>query len=151
MLINKIIIGVSGGPDSMYLLNELYNNKKFEPIVVHINYNLREESKEEQKFVEDYCNDYNIKIYSFELTEEDYEKYSYLGNKQSITRQQRFDKYIEVAKENNARDIFIAQHKDDFIETAIMQQNKSDEYLFYGIQKLSTYNGIRIHRPLLDM
>lgn len=151
MLINKIVIGVSGGPDSMYLLNELYNKKKFEPIVVHINYNLREESKEEQQFVESYCKERNIKIYSFDLKERDYEEYSYLGNKQSIARQQRFDKYIEVAIENNAKDIFIAQHKDDFIETAIMQENKSNDYLFYGIQKLSTYKGIRIHRPLLDM
>ncbi len=150
MLIRKIVIGVSGGPDSMYLLNRLNNNNKFEPIVVHVNYNLREESNKEQELVTNYCKDNEIELYIVNVTKELWDKYSYLGNKQSMARQIRFDKYIEIAKEHNTEDIFIAQHKDDFIETAIMQERKSDEYLFYGIKQLIEYNGYRIHRPLLN-
>ncbi len=151
MLINKIVIGVSGGPDSMYLLNDLYNNRKYEPIVVHINYGLREESKEEEEFVTKYCKEREIKLYVFKVNEENILKYKSLGNKQSIYREFRYDKYFEVAKENNAKDIFIAQHKDDFIETAIMQKQRSDDYLFYGIERLSSNKGFRVHRPLLEM
>ncbi len=150
MLINKIVIGVSGGPDSMYLLNQLHNNPRLEPIVVHINYKFRSESDEEQEFVTKYCNDRNIKIHVTEVQESDWDKYKYLANKQSMARQLRYDKYFEVASQYNNVTIFIAQHKDDFIETAIMQERKSDDYLFYGIEESSLNNGYKIHRPLIE-
>lgn len=152
MMINKIVIGVSGGPDSIYLLNDLYNNPRFTPIVVHVNYHFRDEANDEQQFVENYCKERSIDIHILDVTKDDLSKYIYLGNKQSIARQLRYDKYISVANEYNTKHIFIAQHKDDFIETAIMQENKSkDDYLFYGIQSLTHYNGLMIHRPLLKM
>ncbi len=152
MLINKIVIGVSGGPDSMYLLNKLYNDRKYEPIVVHVNYNFREEAKEEQQFVEEFCKERNIKIYSFSVKDSQWKKYEHLSNKQSMAREYRYDKYFEVAKKENTKHIFIAQHKDDFIETAIMQENKSgDDYLFYGIQQECRIDGFVITRPLLNM
>ncbi len=151
MLINKIVIGVSGGPDSMYLLNKLYNDRKYEPIVVHVNYNFREESKEEQLFVEEFCKERNIKCFSFEVKESDWKKYKHLSNKQSMAREYRYDKYFEVAKKVGTKHIFIAHHKDDFIETAIMQENKSEDYLFYGIQQITKVNEFTITRPLINM
>lgn len=146
----KIVIGVSGGPDSIYLLNQLHNNHRYEPIVVHVNYHLRESSDEEQKFVEDFCKERNIQIIVKDVTVDDWEKYSYLSNKQSMAREIRYDEYIKVAQYNNCKDIFIAHHKDDFIETAIMQEERSSDYLFYGIKQLTHYKGLRIHRPLMN-
>lgn len=151
MLLNNIIIGVSGGPDSMYLLNEVNKKPKFIPIAVHINYNFREESYEEQKFVENFCNENGIKLFVFEVKESDWDKYKYLGNKQSMARQLRYDKYFEIAKQEKTKHIFIAHHKDDFIETAIMQERKSNDYLYFGIQQINVINGFIINRPLIDM
>ncbi len=150
MLINKIVIGVSGGPDSMYLLNELIKNKRFEPIVVHVNYNFREESNEEQKFVEQFCKDNNVKLNLTNVQESDWDKYKHLGNKQSMARELRYEKYFEAAKENNTKFIFVAHHKDDFIETAIMQEAKSNDYLYFGIPEETKWNGFIIRRPLLN-
>lgn len=151
MLINKIVIGVSGGPDSMNLLDQLRRNKKFEAIVVHVNYNFREESVKEQELVQEYCHKHGVTLIIHDLDEEAMEDYSYLGNKQSIARAIRYDAYFEACKEFDAKHIFIAQHKDDFIETALMQESRSTEdYLFYGIEELSINNGIMIHRPLID-
>ncbi len=135
----------------MYLLNEVANNKRFTPIAVHINYNFREESKDEQTFVEEYCKSNNIKLYTFEVDEENWNEYKYLGNKQSMARQFRYDKYFEVADKEDTDHIFIAHHKDDFIETAIMQENKSNDYLYFGIQQNNKIGKYKITRPLINL
>ena len=60
---DTIVIGLSGGPDSMCLLNVLLSlKKKINIICAHINHNIREESKEELNFVTDYCKERNLTI-----------------------------------------------------------------------------------------
>ena len=65
---DKIVLGVSGGPDSISMLNILKEIKdeqiiKFEIYIAHINHMIREESIDDEKYVEDYCNKNNIKCY----------------------------------------------------------------------------------------
>ena len=59
----RIVIALSGGPDSMALLNillSLRSRHNFEIIVAHVNHSLRVESEEEKIFVENYCKDNGI-------------------------------------------------------------------------------------------
>lgn len=151
MLINKIIVGVSGGPDSIYLLDKLSKKQKFEPIAVHVNYHFRDEANDEQKYVEEFCKQRNIKLYVVDVKDEDWIPYKYLGNKQSMARELRYDKYFEYAKLENTKYVHIAHHKDDFIETAIMQSNKSEDYLFFGIKDENRFKEFRVQRPLLNL
>ncbi len=62
---DTIVVGVSGGADSMCLLHFLLsvrNELKLNLIVAHINHNLRgEEALRDQKFVEEVCNNLNVK------------------------------------------------------------------------------------------
>lgn len=63
---DKIVIGVSGGPDSMCLLDSLYCLKEklgIEIFVAHINHMIREEADEETEYVKEYCKNKNIKCY----------------------------------------------------------------------------------------
>ena len=68
-LINErdvIVIGVSGGPDSITLLTCLntYKEKlKCSIIVAHINHLIREDSTDDEQFVENICKKLNIKFY----------------------------------------------------------------------------------------
>ena len=56
-----VIIGLSGGPDSMCLLNILLSLKKdLKIICAHINHNIRKESIEELEFIKNYCKEKNI-------------------------------------------------------------------------------------------
>ena len=60
-----IVIGVSGGPDSMCLLDSLYCLKEklgIEIFVAHINHMIREEADEETEYVKEYCKNKNIKL-----------------------------------------------------------------------------------------
>ena len=56
-LTSKFLIGVSGGPDSMYLLWHL---KNLNVIVAHVNYHKRIDSDNDQKIVEEFCKTYKL-------------------------------------------------------------------------------------------
>ena len=55
---DAIVVGVSGGPDSMTLLHVLKSLKKeldIRIICAHVNHNQRKESDEEEAYVREYC------------------------------------------------------------------------------------------------
>ena len=62
----KLIIGFSGGSDSTSLiiaLNELRKrNSKLKFEAFHVNYGIRKESDDDQKFVENICNEMDINL-----------------------------------------------------------------------------------------
>ena len=62
----KVIVACSGGPDSMFLLHVL-KEYGLDVVCAHVNHNLREESKEEYEYVEDYCKNNNITFEGIEL------------------------------------------------------------------------------------
>ena len=58
---DSIVVGVSGGPDSMALTDLLLRlNKKINLIACHVNHGLRKESDLEEIFVKNYCLKNNI-------------------------------------------------------------------------------------------
>lgn len=116
--INKIIIGVSGGQDSIALLGILHILSKplrFEIIVCHINHGLRSESTDEAVFVKTLCGQLNVKcvIYEFNLNKEIKD----LANHARKLRKQHFEK---LKNEENADLILLAHTKTDQCETILM-------------------------------
>lgn len=77
ILENKLIkpgqivgIGVSGGSDSMALLNilkSLSDELEFEVVAIHIDHLIREESGDDASFVMDYCKKEHIRAYKFKI------------------------------------------------------------------------------------
>lgn len=63
---DSIVVGVSGGPDSMTLLTvllelkELYNLKIY---VAHINHMIRENAIKDEEYVKEFCNKNNIEVF----------------------------------------------------------------------------------------
>ena len=60
------IVGVSGGCDSMALLDAVYN-KGIKVVVCHVNYHLRDDSDLDQETVSNYCSKYQIPLYVREI------------------------------------------------------------------------------------
>ena len=57
---DKVVLGVSGGPDSISMLNVLREIKEekiieYEIVVAHINHLIREEAIEDEEYVKNYC------------------------------------------------------------------------------------------------
>ena len=62
---DTVVIGCSGGPDSMALLHLLERVRDaigINIVCAHVNHNKRIESEDEKVFVESYCNTYRIYI-----------------------------------------------------------------------------------------
>ena len=119
---DKIICGVSGGPDSICMLDILKDLRKelnFEIIVCHINHLIREEAISDENYVVNYCKKYNIKCYVKRI---DVKKYAN-NNKQGTEeagRTVRYEFFDEILQKEGANKIAIAHNKNDKIETIIM-------------------------------
>ncbi len=60
---DSIVIGVSGGPDSiclLHILNKLKNEIGFNIYVAHINHMIRKEADEETEYVKKFCENLGI-------------------------------------------------------------------------------------------
>ena len=146
---DKVVIGVSGGPDSISLLNALKNIKeiKFEIIAVHINHQIREEANSDEEYVKEYCEKNGIKFYSKRI---DVIKYAnnYKIGLEEAGRKIRYEFFEEILKKENANKIAIAHNKNDKAETIIMNILRGS-----GITGLKGIEPIRENkyiRPLIE-
>lgn len=140
---NYIVIGVSAGPDSMCLLN-IMQNKTNKIVVCHINHNVREESNEEELFLQKYCQDNNLIFESMIIDK--YEE----NNFENEARKKRYAFYEKILKKYNAKYLFLAHHGDDLIETVLMKIIRGSNLEGYaGIKEINNLDEYQIIRPLL--
>ncbi len=140
-----LIVGVSAGPDSMYLLNLLIENN-FNIVAAHVNYNKRKESVEEAKYLEDYCLKNNI-VYE-KLSIKKYSK----GNFQEEARNIRYDFFKKLAKKYKTKYIITAHHGDDLIETILMRLVRGSTVAgYYGFREINKEEGFIYLKPLIEL
>ena len=119
---DKIVVAVSGGPDSMCLLNILKNlRQKFniELFVAHINHMIREEADSETEYVKNYCERNNIKCFIKRANVLEMAKEQKKGTEE-MGRIVRYDFFEYVANEVSADKIAIAHTENDNAETILM-------------------------------
>ena len=140
---DRWVIGVSGGPDSMALVNMMMA-KGIECIVCHVNYQMRSSSDAEAELVATYCRthglEYRLALFSDSQT----------GNFQDRARRFRYDFFKDVALSMNAEGVIVGHHLDDDLETYVFQQERNMKSIYVGLAEFSNYRGLRIWRPLLD-
>lgn len=117
-----IIIGVSGGPDSMCLLDSLYCLKdelKIKIVAAHINHMIREEANEDTEYVKKYCEDKKIDCYVKIADVEKLAKEQKLGTEE-MGRKIRYEFFKEIADKIGANKIATAHTENDNAETVLM-------------------------------
>ena len=143
-----LVIGLSGGPDSMALLNMLlnYRNKVDITIVAaHVNHNVRRESNKESKFVEEYCNKNNVIFESMKI-----DKYGD-DNFENEARNIRYQFFEELINKYNAKYLLTAHHGDDLIETILMRIVRGSSLSGYaGFKEIAKRDNYTIIRPLIN-
>lgn len=119
---DKIIIGVSGGPDSVSLLHLLYSLRKelnLKLIVAHVNYKSRgKDSDRDERYVRGLAKKFGLKIYVKRLASK-IKKYR-KENIEEKFREIRYSFFDKVLKKERADKIAVAHTKDDQVETIIM-------------------------------
>ena len=142
---SKVLVGLSGGPDSMALIHILMQ-LGYNCIAAHCNFHLRgEDSNNDAAFVTEWCNENNIALHTI-----DFETYTYAATKkvsiEMAARELRYDWFKKLRLEQNADVIGIAHHKDDSVETILINLIRGT-----GIKGLTGIPIINEHvvRPLL--
>ena len=144
---DKVVVGLSGGPDSMCLLNILLSiNKKIEIICAHINHNIRKESIKEVEFVRDYCQKKNVIFETITFDKKSKDKdYS-----EQELREKRYEYFEQIIKKYKAKYLFTAHHGDDLIETILMRISRGSNLKGYcGFQVETPKEGYKIIKPLI--
>lgn len=116
---SKIIVGLSGGPDSMALIH-LLMELGYKCIAAHCNFHLRgEDSNNDALFVQNWCETHNISFFSI-----DFDTYSYATQKnisiEMAARELRYNWFEELRIEQKADVVAIGHHKDDSVETILI-------------------------------
>jgi tRNA(Ile)-lysidine synthetase-like protein len=117
---NLYILAVSGGSDSMFLLEKM-RCEEYNLVVAHINYKKREDSDYDEKLVRDYCQKYSLpcEVYQFQGSE-----YSSISNFQDKARKIRYDFFRKLADKYRTKYIVVAHHLDDHLETYLLQKQR---------------------------
>lgn len=119
---DKVVIGVSGGPDSMTLLNVLNNLKEKLDIkiyVAHINHMIREEADEETEYVKEFCEKIGVDFFFKRIDVESEAKKLKIGTEEA-GRNIRYDFFDEVLNKVGANKIATAHNSNDNAETVLM-------------------------------
>jgi len=143
----RIVVAVSGGPDSMCLLHLVMNIFPHDRIVcAHVNHNIRKESDSEAIFLEKFCKKNNI-IFEYMKIKE----YSN-DNFHNDARKKRYDFFNKLLKKYNSKYLLTAHHADDLMETIIMRMIRGSSLSGYkGFTKETNTNNIIILRPLITV
>ena len=139
----KLIIGVSGGVDSMVLLH-LCHRIDAEITVVHVNYGLRgDESDGDEAFTHEYCKGLGIECHVTCVNAVELKAKGV--NLQQRAREIRYRAYFECLSETQSDLILTAHHRDDSVETVVMNFFRGTD--LNGLTGIKEYGQFR--RPLL--
>lgn len=147
---DKVIVGVSGGPDSVCLLDilrRLATEASFQLHVVHVNHGLRQEAQEEERYVEELCRQWSIPSTVFH---EDIRAYADAEgcSVEEAGRNYRYQCFEQVRKEQKGNRIAVAHHQNDRAETMLFHMVRGT-----GMKGLAGIPAVRgsVIRPLFQI
>ncbi len=149
----KILLGVSGGPDSLAMLHlfcKLKEEWDIKIAVAHLNHSLRKEADEEALFVEEKAKKYGIPFYIKKLKKDELQENS--SSVEAAARKYRLDFFKKIIKNNNYHMLSLAHQKNDQVETVLLNFFRGTGLRgLSGISPQSRINGINIIHPLLGI
>jgi tRNA(Ile)-lysidine synthase len=143
----KLIVGVSGGADSVALLHLLVEGG-MNCIVAHCNFHLRgSESDRDASFVKNLAREYDLPYYQVDFKTEEYAKSRHLSIEMAA-RELRYDWFKELIVREKADYVAVAHHADDLVETFLINLSRGTG--LHGLTGMKEING-KVVRPLLSV
>lgn len=150
----NILLGVSGGPDSLVMLELFFKYKKYFGINIaaaHLDHLFREESTSEADFVEKKAKSMGIDFHRKTLDVPkivEKEKMS----AESAARRERFKFFKDICLKFDYDLLALAHHRDDQVETVLLNIFRGSGLRgLCGIEKRLSLNGLEIIHPLLNL
>ncbi|MBA1334610.1 MAG: tRNA(Ile)-lysidine synthetase [Firmicutes bacterium] len=148
---DRVVVGVSGGPDSITLLHLLHryrNHFGIDILAVHLNHNFRPgDAERDAEYVRTFCDRIGIPSIIEFCDVPAMAKNENLSPEQA-GRRARYDLFYRVMEERNFNKIAVAHNRDDQVETVLMRLIRGS-----GVEGLGGIQPVRgcIIRPLIDI
>ena len=142
---SKVIVGLSGGADSVALLHYL-RTSGYDCLAAHCNFHLRgEESNRDELFVKELCTKWDIplEVIHFETEQIALERHISI---EMAARELRYEWFDQLLSAHQATAICVAHHRDDSVETLLLNLIRGTG--IRGLSGISPKNG-NIIRPFL--
>jgi len=146
-----VMVGISGGPDSValiHILNEIKHELGINLHLAHYNHQLRKGSHADEKFVKDLSEKLNLPC-TIDCWKESKEGIN--GSIEELARERRFSFFVKLAKKIQANCIALAHSQDDLAETVLMRIIRGTG--LQGMRSILPKRMIQNHvfiRPLLE-
>lgn len=134
----KKILAVSGGIDSMVLLERFFRAEPENIVVAHFNHGTRKSADLDEQFVFSRCKELKVPFETMKIMLGE-------GVSEELARQKRYDFLYHVANKYGG-EIYTAHHLDDLIESIAINLIRGT-----GWRGLTPFSDNRIHRPFIEM
>lgn len=149
----KLLLAVSGGPDSLAMFDLFYKFRKdldLELGVVHLNHMFREEADSEAVFIENYVKKRGVEFFYKKVNLPQLIETKKISA-EAAARKVRFRFFKEVLKKEKYSLLALAHHRDDQAETVLLNLFRGSGLQgLSGIQTFIEFNGLKIIHPMLE-
>lgn len=148
---DRVLVGFSGGADSLFLILSLIEVKKyidFEIYAAHLNHGIRgAEAKNDEDFVTEFCKLKNITLYKTNVDIPSISKNEKVSE-ETAGRNERYKFFNTICKENNINKIAVAHNMNDSVETVILNMIRGSS--LNGLCGIKPVNN-NIIRPIISV
>lgn len=142
-----LLLGVSGGKDSVCLLHLLYkqlNCPREQLRVVHVNHGMRASSAKDEQFVRELCLSYQLKFFVNETAP--------VMQSEEAARAYRYQFFKQIYEQENCTYLLTGHHLNDNAETILFKLIRGESLsAVAGIKSIQMIDGMQVRRPLLYM
>ncbi len=154
-LINKgdnVLVGISGGPDSvalLFLLNSLRKELGFTIHLAHLDHGLRSSSRKDYQFVKKLAAKLGLPLTTRKIN---LKNIIHRGSLEEEARNARLKFFSDVVKKEKADKVALGHNQDDQAETVLMRILRGSG--LYGLNSIlpkRRIDGLTVIRPLLSV
>jgi tRNA(Ile)-lysidine synthase len=145
---NLLLIGVSGGPDSLCLLHALHA-LGYHIIAAHVNHGLRPEADEEEQTIKQYAGELGVEFFSCKVDVLSYAS-EHSNSIEEAGRIMRYHYLFERAEKMGVCAVLVGHNADDQVETILMHLLRGSGLAgLRGMEYRSVPNPWSEHIPLI--
>ena len=144
----SLLVGVSGGVDSVALLHALVGTGR-KPVVLHFDHGWRAESGADAEFVKEQARKLSLKYVGAKMRKSAVA--ASRGHREADARAARYAFFAKAARRFRLHDLVLAHHADDQVETFLMQLLRGSGAAGRGMDFLTKRGGLILHRPWLGV